>query len=90
MGLIVGLLTLPLAPVRGVAWIADQVHQEAERQWSDPDAIHAELAAIQTAREKGAIDPDEADQREEELLQRLMATEQPVVPPSDSYGRPEG
>jgi hypothetical protein len=90
MGLIVGLLTLPLAPVRGVAWIADQVYQEAERQWSDPEAIHAELDAIQTAREEGSIHPADADLREEELLQRLMATEQPVVPPNDSYGRPEG
>jgi hypothetical protein len=89
VGLIVGLLTLPLAPVRGVAWIAEQVHQEAERQWSDPDAIHAELTAIQTGREEGSIDDAEADRREEELLQRLMATEQPVEPPNDSYGRPE-
>jgi Gas vesicle protein G len=89
VGLIVGLLTLPLAPVRGVAWIADQVYQEAERQWSDPDAIYAELSAIQRGREEGSIDEAEADRREEELLQHLIATEQPVEPPSDSYGRPE-
>ena len=87
MGLIVGLLTLPLAPVRGVAWVADQVYQEAERQWSDPEAIHAELAAIQTRREEGTIDEAEADRREEELIQRLMASEQPVEIPSDQHDR---
>jgi len=90
VGLIVGLLTLPLAPVRGVAWVADQIYQEAERQWSDPAAIHAELTAIQTAREEGTIDEAEADRREDELLQRLMASERPVEIPSDQHGRQEG
>jgi len=28
MGLFTALLTLPLAPVRGVTWVADQVAQE--------------------------------------------------------------
>ena len=86
MGLIVGLLTLPLAPVRGVAWVADQVYQEAQRQWSDPEAIYAEMDAIQTRREEGSIDEAEADLREEELLQRLMAAEQPVEAPSEHHG----
>jgi len=86
VGLIVGLLTLPLAPVRGVAWIADQVYQEAERQWSDPDAINAELAAIQARREEHSIDEAEADRREEELLQRLMDAGQPVEAPSEHHG----
>ncbi|MGO4759259.1 gas vesicle protein GvpG, partial [Streptomyces sp. 2MCAF27] len=36
MGLITGLLTLPLAPVRGVAWIAEQLRQEALRELYDP------------------------------------------------------
>ena len=35
MGLITGLLTLPLAPVRGVAWVAEQVAEEAEREGND-------------------------------------------------------
>ncbi len=90
MGLIVGLLTLPLAPVRGVTWVADQVRQEAERQWSDPEVLHAELAAIQTRREEGTIDEAEADRREEELLQRLIASELPVETSSDQHGRQPG
>ena len=32
MGLFTGLLTLPLAPVRGVVWIAEQVTDEVDRQ----------------------------------------------------------
>jgi hypothetical protein len=73
MGLISGLLTLPLAPVRGVVWVAEQVKEEAERQWSDPATIQAALTDIEAMRESGEIDEAEADAREEELLQRLIA-----------------
>lgn len=73
MGLITGLLTLPLAPVRGVAWVAEQIKEEADRQWSDPSTIQAALTDIEAMRESGEIDDEEADAREEELLQRLIA-----------------
>ena len=80
MGLITGLLTLPLAPVRGVAWMAEQVRQEAERQWMDPAAIQEALADVQARRESGMIDDAEADRLEDELIERLLASEQ------QSYG----
>jgi hypothetical protein len=75
MGLITGLLTWPLAPVRGVAWIAEQVRQEAERQWMDPAAIQAALDDVQARREAGLIDDDEADRLEDELIDRLLESE---------------
>jgi cytochrome c-type biogenesis protein CcmI len=77
MGLITGLLTWPLAPVRGVAWIAEQVRQEAERQWTDPAALQDALADVQARREAGLIDDAEADRLEDELIERLLASEQP-------------
>lgn len=77
MGLITGLLTWPLAPVRGVAWIAEQVKEEAERQWTDPAAVHDALADVQARREAGLIDEAEADRLEDELIERLLASEQP-------------
>jgi hypothetical protein len=73
VGLITGLLTWPLAPVRGVAWVADRVLEEAERQWSSPEAIRAELAEVERLRDAGLIDPDEAESREHELVARLLA-----------------
>jgi len=73
MGLITGILTLPLAPVRGVMWVGEQIRAEAERQWSDPASIQAQLSDIEAMREAGDIDDDEADALEEELLQRLLA-----------------
>lgn len=72
MGLLSGLVTWPLAPVRGVVWIADQVLQEAERQYYDPARIRAELDEIDQLRREGSIDAEEADDREEELIARLM------------------
>ncbi|HJV15589.1 MAG TPA: gas vesicle protein GvpG [Propionibacteriaceae bacterium] len=76
MGLITGILTLPLAPVRGVAWIAEQVRQEAERQWLDPAALQEALDDVQARREAGLIDDDEADRLEEELVERLLESKQ--------------
>ena len=77
MGLITGVLTLPLAPVRGVAWIAEQVRQEAERQWMDPAALQEALADIQARRGAGLIEDAEADRLEDELIERLLESEQP-------------
>jgi hypothetical protein len=76
MGLITSLLTWPLAPVRGVAWIAEQVRQEAERQWLDPAALQEALDDVQARREAGLIDDDEADRIEDELIERLLESEQ--------------
>jgi hypothetical protein len=77
MGLITGVLTLPLAPARGVAWIAEQVRQEAERQWMDPAALQEALADVQARREVGLIEDVEADRLEGELIERLLASQQP-------------
>jgi hypothetical protein len=76
MGLITGIFTWPLAPVRGVAWIAEQVRQEAERQWLDPAALHDALEDVQARRDAGLIDDAEADRLEDELIERLLASEQ--------------
>jgi hypothetical protein len=72
MGLITGLLTLPLAPVRGVAWVADQLVGVAERQFYDPDAIYAELRELSAELDSGRITEEEFDRAEDVLLQRLQ------------------
>ncbi len=71
MGLITGLLTLPLAPVRGVAWVAGQLTSVAERQFYDPEAIYAELRELSAELDAGRITEEEFDRAEDELLQRL-------------------
>ena len=75
MGFFTGLLTLPLAPVRGVTWVAEQVTEEAERQLYDEDRIRAELLQLELIAEDGAIDEEEQREREEELFDRLAVAQ---------------
>jgi hypothetical protein len=71
MGLITGLLTLPLAPVRGVAWVSEQVALEAERELNDETRVRRELAQLGMKLELGEIDEQEFEEREDALLERL-------------------
>ncbi|MGX1882979.1 gas vesicle protein GvpG [Streptomyces sp. NPDC055287] len=71
MGLISQLLTLPLAPVRGVGWVVQQVARTAEEEYYDPGPVMRELAELEQALESGEIDEETFDRREDELLERL-------------------
>jgi hypothetical protein len=71
MGLFTGLLTLPLAPVRGVVWIAEQVMEEMERELYDEDSIRRELVQLELDFEDGLIDEEERQVREDALLERM-------------------
>lgn len=71
MGLIGGLLTLPLAPARGLVWVLDQVVEDAEAQLRDPKRIRTELADAEAALERGEIDEATYEEVERELLDRL-------------------
>ena len=73
MGLITGLLTLPLAPVRGTVWLAERIQEQAEAELYDEDVIRAQLLDIDAAREAGEISEEEATQAEDQLLERLIA-----------------
>jgi cytochrome c-type biogenesis protein CcmI len=73
MGLFTGLLTLPLAPVRSVAWLAERILEQAEQQLYDPAVIRRQLAEIESARRSGRLPEDEAAALENELLSRMMA-----------------
>jgi Gas vesicle protein G len=72
MGLVTGLLGLPLMPVRGVVWLAEQVLQEAEDQYYDPGRIRAQLEQVDEARRRGELSEIECDEIENDLLERLM------------------
>jgi hypothetical protein len=71
MGLITGLLTLPLAPVRGTVWIAEQLLEEAERELNEPEAIERQLGEAEAAHERGELTEEELADIEDELLRRL-------------------
>jgi hypothetical protein len=73
MGLITGLLTLPLAPVRGTVWLAERIQEQAENELYDESAIRTGLLELEEARESGELSEEEIDEAENELLERLMA-----------------
>jgi Gas vesicle protein G len=71
VGLITGLLTLPLAPVRGVAWIGERVQEQAEAEFYDENRIMSELTELEEEKTSGEIGEDEFERRVDELLERL-------------------
>jgi hypothetical protein len=74
VGLITGLLGLPLAPLRGTIWVADQVLQQAEEEFYDPARIKAQLEDVDRARAAGELSDDEATAIEDELVERLLVS----------------
>jgi hypothetical protein len=72
VGLVTGLLGLPLVPIRGVVWLAEQVLEEAEGQLHDPARIRAQLEQIDETRRRGLLSEEECCAIENELLERLM------------------
>ncbi|MGH3096610.1 MAG: gas vesicle protein GvpG [Streptosporangiales bacterium] len=72
MGLFTGLLTLPLAPVRATAWIAERVREQAEAEYYDPATIRRQLEEVDEARAAGVLSDEEADELENQLMARLL------------------
>lgn len=75
MGLLTGILTLPLAPVRGTFWVIDQVMTAAEQEYYDPEPVRRQLAELERALADGRILEEEYERGEDELLDRLEEIE---------------
>jgi hypothetical protein len=75
VGLFTGLLTLPLAPVRGVAWIAEQLMEEADRQLYDEGNIRRELLQLEMEYEDGKLSDEELKSQEDALFERLAVSQ---------------
>jgi Gas vesicle protein G len=73
VGLITGLLTLPLAPVRGTVWLARIIQAEAETyEELDEASILTALEGLEAARQAGDFTDEEIEAAEDELVERLM------------------
>ena len=75
MGFLTGLLSLPLAPVRGTVWVAEQVMRQAEREFYDPASIRRQLEDVDRLRAEGALSDGEVEAIEDELVQRLLESQ---------------
>ena len=72
MGLITGILGLPLAPLRGTVWAAEQIRQQAEEEYYDPARIRQQLAEVDRLRSAGELSEEEATAWEDALVDRLL------------------
>ncbi|MEV4430386.1 gas vesicle protein GvpG [Streptomyces sp. NPDC053792] len=71
MGLLTGLLTSPLAPMRMVAWVAQRVVDKANAEYYDPAPVYAALADLERRLALGELDQSTFDDQEDALLDRL-------------------
>jgi len=83
MGLFTGLLTLPLAPVRGVAWVTEQIAEQIDRQMYDEGSIRREMLELELAFDDGQITEEERTSQEEALLERLAISQSRRAAPRD-------
>ena len=72
MGLITGLLTLPLAPVRGISWIAEVLAEEADREMAEAASPERALAELEAARATGEVSEEDAVQLEAQLVDEMI------------------
>jgi hypothetical protein len=73
MGLFTGLLTLPLAPIRGTVWIAEQLAAEAERELRGEQSGRRRLLVAERQLELGLLTQEEYEVIEEAALDQLEA-----------------
>lgn len=71
MGLFSAVLLLPLAPLRGVEWVAGRLLDTAESEFRDPAMLRARLGELNRAYEEGEISEEEFEHEEERLLDLL-------------------
>jgi len=72
VGLITGILGLPLAPLRGTLAVAEQVRRQAEEEYYDPVRIRSQLDEVDRARREGTLTDEEATALEDDLVDRLL------------------
>ncbi|MGH9298848.1 MAG: gas vesicle protein GvpG [Acidimicrobiales bacterium] len=76
MGILGKVLMLPLAPVGGVIWLAEQLERQAADIYYGPEAIRRDFDELQQAYDRGEITVDELREAETQLLERFeMATD---------------
>jgi Gas vesicle protein G len=73
VGLFTSLITLPLAPVRGAAWVVEQVAEEAERQLYDESRIRRELLQLELDHDAGLVSDETYRTHADDLLRHMAA-----------------
>jgi len=65
-----------LSPVKGLMYLAKQIHKTAEEEFLNEENVSAELSELYMMVETGKITEEEFNNRESELLNRLEEIEE--------------
>ena len=72
MGPLFDVLTLPvMGPIRGVAWIAEKILEQAENELYNPAKVRQKLEELELEFDLGKITEEEYLEAENELLNQL-------------------
>ena len=74
MGILTGLLLLPLAPVRGTLWLAERLADQAAAELDDEARVRRLLVEAELALDRGELSLADFEAVEDELLERLEQT----------------
>lgn len=69
------LFNLLAAPVTGLTWIAEQVHDRVMEEFDQKSVLSQQLLALQMAFDLGQIEEEVFDEKEEVLLLALQEIE---------------
>lgn len=69
------LLSPVLGPIKGIAWIGEQILERAEAERDEKENLQKQLLALQLAFDMGDIPEAEFEAKEEELLLAIQALE---------------
>ena len=75
MGLVSGILGLPLAPVRGVLALGELIRRRVDEEQAAPAAVRRELEAAEEASASGEISAEEEAQTQQQVLDRLNVSQ---------------
>jgi hypothetical protein len=73
MGVVKGLLLLPLAPVTGLRWVTQVLAEEAERELAARESPERALAELDAKRANGEISDEDADALEAQLIEQMLS-----------------
>ncbi|PBC42489.1 gas vesicle protein G [Rhodococcus sp. ACPA4] len=79
MGLLSFIVTLPLAPVRGVISLAELIQQQVEDELHNPASARRALEELEEARAAGEITAEEEQQAQQVILDDIAATRQTIT-----------
>ncbi|MBF6078874.1 gas vesicle protein GvpG [Nocardia beijingensis] len=70
-GVVTSILTLPLAPVRGVIWLGELIQDQVDQKMHDPALMRRELEEIDAAAAAGQLSEEERRQAQQAVLNRM-------------------